>query len=47
MSVLAKVLRRRESARNRRAINNAIARASSPAMRDELINIVQRGNSIR
>lgn len=44
MSSLAKVLRsRREYSRNRRVIERAISNAATPAMRDELIMVAQRG----
>ena len=40
---LTKALRnRREMNRNRRMVNTAIANATTPAMRDELIAIAQR-----
>lgn len=42
MSRLGQALRRREVARNRRALDRAIASAPTPAMRDELIIAAQR-----
>jgi hypothetical protein len=42
-SVTSSWRRRREAARTRRAIEKALARSSSPAMRDELL--VLAGNS--
>jgi hypothetical protein len=42
MSNLAKAIRhRREINRNRRLVNSAIASATTPAMRDELIVMAQ------
>ena len=47
MSTLAKAIRsRREINRTRRAVNNAIASATSQSMRDELIVIAQRHGNI-
>jgi hypothetical protein len=47
MSRLVKVIRsRREILRTRRELNRAIANASSPAMRDELILVAQRGGNV-
>ncbi len=43
MSRLAKAIRsHRESSRSRRALNHAVAHASTPAMRDELVLTAQR-----
>ena len=42
MSRLGRALRRHEVARNRRALDRAIAKAPTPTMRDELIIIAQR-----
>lgn len=42
MSRLGKALRRREQSRNRRALDRAIANASTPTVRDELIMVAQR-----
>jgi hypothetical protein len=43
MSRLVKVIRsRRNAKRTRRELNRAIANASTPAMRDELIMVAQR-----
>jgi hypothetical protein len=36
----------RENARTRRELNRAIANASTPAMRDELIMVAQRGRDV-
>ena len=48
MSRLAKaILSRRESRRSRRELEAAIRNASTPGLRDELILIGQRTNSIR
>ena len=41
MNLAAKIRARRAEARTRRAINNAIAGAATPALRDELIVISQ------
>ena len=47
MSGLVKVIRSRaEIAGTRRELNRAIANASSPAMRDELILVAQRGGIV-
>lgn len=35
---------RREAARTRRALNRALARNSSPAMRDELLTLANGGS---
>ncbi|MGI8458077.1 MAG: hypothetical protein ACR2LI_08190 [Propionibacteriaceae bacterium] len=42
MSLAQALRRRREIVRNRRLMDTAIARAASPAMRDELIIASQR-----
>ena len=48
MSSLAKAIRsRRESDRNRRALEGAIRNASTPSLRDELILVGQRTDAIR
>ena len=48
MSRLAESVRdRRRTARNRRAIERAISNAATPAMRDELIMVAQRRNTVR
>jgi hypothetical protein len=47
MSRIVKVIRsRREISRARRQLNRAIANASTPAMRDELILVAQRGGNV-
>jgi hypothetical protein len=47
MSRLVNAIRRhREITRTRRELNRAIANASTPAMRDELILIAQRDGNI-
>ena len=47
MSRLVKVLRNhREINRARRELNRAIANASTPSMRDELILVAQRGGNV-
>jgi hypothetical protein len=47
MSRLVKVIRsHREINRTRRELNRAIANASTPAMRDELILVAQRGGNV-
>jgi hypothetical protein len=47
MSRLTKAIRsRREILRTRRELNRAIANASTPAMRDELILVAQRGGNV-
>jgi hypothetical protein len=44
---LGKVIRsRREISRTRRELNRAIANATTPAMRDELILAAQRGGIV-
>lgn len=46
MSRLTKAIRaHRETTRTRRALASAIDNAATPAMRDELIMIAQRGNT--
>ena len=47
MSRLVKVIRSRyELNRTRRELNRAIANAATPAMRDELILVAQRGGNV-
>ena len=47
MSRLTKAIRsRREINRTRRELNRAIANATTPAMRDELILVAQRGGNV-
>jgi hypothetical protein len=47
MSHLTKAIRRhREISRTRRELNRAIGNASTPAMRDELILVAQRGGNV-
>lgn len=38
---------RRQAARTRRAINEALARSSSPAMRDELLTLASTSPYVR
>jgi hypothetical protein len=46
MSRLTKAIRsRHEINRSRRELNRAIANAATPAMRDELILVAQRGHN--
>lgn len=47
MNIAAKLRARRTEARNRRAMDHAIANAPTPAMRDELIIAAQRQNWVR
>jgi hypothetical protein len=42
MNIAAKLRARRVESRNRRAVNRAIANASTPAMRDEILIMAQR-----
>jgi hypothetical protein len=42
MNIAAKVRARRVEARNRRAVNRAVANAATPAMRDEILIMAQR-----
>ncbi|MCT2586442.1 hypothetical protein [Actinophytocola gossypii] len=42
MNIAAKIRARRVEARNRRAVNHAIANATTPAMRDEIVLMAQR-----
>jgi len=42
MNITAKIRARRVEARNRRAVNHAIATAATPAMRDEILVMAQR-----
>jgi hypothetical protein len=47
MSRLAQAFRsHRELSRNRRAIDRAIERAATPAMRDEIIMVAQRDGGL-
>jgi hypothetical protein len=47
MSRLTKAIRsHRDTNRTRRELNRAIANASTPAMRDELILVAQRGGNV-
>ncbi len=47
MSRLTKAIRsRRNIARTRQELNRAIANASTPAMRDELIMVAQRAGNV-
>jgi HAMP domain-containing protein len=46
VAMLRLVRRRREINRTRRELNRAIANASTPAMRDELILVAQRGGNV-
>jgi hypothetical protein len=47
MSRLVKAIRsRHEVNRSRRELNRAIANATTPAMRDELILVAQRGGNV-
>jgi len=47
MSRLAKAIQsHRENTRTRRALNNAIGSAVTPAMRDELILVAQRSGKL-
>ena len=47
MSRLTKAIRsHREIARTRRELDRAIANASTPALRDELILVAQRGGKV-
>lgn len=47
MSRLTNAIRsRRDIARTRRELNRAIANASTPAMRDELIMVAQRAGNV-
>ena len=48
MSRLTQAVRaHRDHSRSRREINQAIANAATPAMRDELILVAQRGTGLR
>ena len=42
MNVAAKLRARRVEARNRRAVDRALAQAKTPAMRDEILAVAQR-----
>ena len=47
MNIAAKIRARRIQARNRRAVNHAIATAATPAMRDEILILAQRQQQMR
>ncbi|HEY3259555.1 MAG TPA: hypothetical protein VGJ95_04690 [Pseudonocardiaceae bacterium] len=47
MKIAARLRARRVESRNRRAINRAIERAATPAMRHELIAIAQQQSHMR
>jgi hypothetical protein len=42
MNIAAKLRARRVEARNRRAVNQALAQAKTPAMHDEILAVAQR-----
>jgi HAMP domain-containing protein len=46
VAMLRLIRRHREINRTRRELNRAIANASTPAMRDELILVAQRGDNV-
>jgi HAMP domain-containing protein len=46
VAMLRLIRRHREINRARRELNRAIANASTPAMRDELILVAQRGGNV-
>ena len=46
-SVTSSWRRRRQAARTRRALDRALARTSSPAMRDELLTVANNSGSTR
>ena len=46
MNITAKLRARRVEARNRRAVNRAVANAATPAMRDELLIMAQRQSAV-
>jgi hypothetical protein len=46
VAMLGLIRRHREINRTRRELNRAIANASTPAMRDELILVAQRGGNV-
>jgi HAMP domain-containing protein len=46
VAMLRLIRRHREINRTRRELNRAIANASTPAMRDELILVAQRGQNV-
>ena len=46
-SVTSSWRRRRQAARTRRALDRALARTSSPAMRDELLTMANAGGFSR
>jgi hypothetical protein len=45
MSTVSSWRQRRQAARNRRAINRAIERATTPSMRNELVALANSGGS--
>jgi hypothetical protein len=47
MNIAAKIRARRIEARNRRAVNRAIATAATPAMRDEILIMAQHQHHMR
>lgn len=47
MNIAAKIRARRTQARNRRAVNRALATAATPAMRDEILIMAQRQQGLR
>jgi len=47
MNIAAKIRARRIQARNRRAVNHAVATAATPAMRDEILIMAQRQQGLR
>ena len=46
MNIAAKLRARRVEARNRRAVDRALAEAKTPAMREEILIMAQRAASI-
>jgi hypothetical protein len=46
-SVTTRWQQRRQAARTRRAIDRAVARSGSPAMRDELLTLANSGPTFR
>jgi HAMP domain-containing protein len=46
VAMLRLIRRHREINRTRRELNRAITNASTPAMRDELILVAQRGDNV-
>jgi hypothetical protein len=47
MNIAAKLRARRVEARNRRAVDRAVAQAKTPGMRDEILIMAQRQTMIR